>query len=176
MGTRHFVEENDVGQYYKIVNLTKREFLHPHKFGDGLKLMEFGSSPQGTMQALAVLLATSNGQGGGDLRTEDTVIPGRWAGDQIAIVGDYDASERYGGIYGECNDELKEDDGTVRPGKYTDISYDVLFVLLDDYYTAESYAKNDWDVQRWEEDGQEALLGHPNLVAARARAKETETT
>ena len=31
-----------MGQYYVIANLDKKEFLNPHKFGDGVKLMEFG--------------------------------------------------------------------------------------------------------------------------------------
>lgn len=54
-----------MGQYYYVVNVTKRQFLHPHKFGDGLKLMEFGASGGGTMLGLAVLLADGNGRGEG---------------------------------------------------------------------------------------------------------------
>lgn len=62
-----------MGQYHYIVNLTKREFLHPHQFGNGLKLMEFGNSQGGVLAALAMLL-----------------MPERsWEGDRIAIVGDY---------------------------------------------------------------------------------------
>lgn len=56
-----------MGQYYKIVNLTKKEFLTPWAFNDGAKLLEFGSSPEGTMTGLAILLASGNGRGGGDL-------------------------------------------------------------------------------------------------------------
>ena len=29
-------------QYFLVINLTKRQFIHPHVFGDGLKLPEFG--------------------------------------------------------------------------------------------------------------------------------------
>jgi hypothetical protein len=29
-----------MGQYHVVVNLTKREFIHPHKLGSGLKLWE----------------------------------------------------------------------------------------------------------------------------------------
>ena len=46
-----------MGQYYIIVNLDKKQFIHPHKFGDGIKLLEFADSTPGTMTALAVLLA-----------------------------------------------------------------------------------------------------------------------
>ena len=60
-----------MGQYYLIVNLDKRQYLHAHKFGDGLKLLEFGSSGSGTMCALAILLADGNGRGGGDLTIDD---------------------------------------------------------------------------------------------------------
>jgi len=104
-----------MGQYHVVVNLTKREFIHPHKLGSGLKLWEQIASGAngGTGAALLVLLAASNGRGGGDLDVEDNwhgpervdmsgpgPMPesypaiakrtiGRWAGDQIAVVGDY---------------------------------------------------------------------------------------
>lgn len=97
-----------MGQYHYVTNLDRKEFLHPHKFGDGLKLLEFGCSADGIMTGLAVLLATSNGRGGGDLQIEQydpqtkeykaeskraellgEYIVGRWAGDRIAIIGDY---------------------------------------------------------------------------------------
>lgn len=81
-----------MGQYYKIVNLDKKQYLYPITFGDGLKLMEFGSSAGGTMTALAVLMADGNGRGGGDFGngiTVDTELVGSWAGDRIVIAGDY---------------------------------------------------------------------------------------
>jgi len=107
-----------MGQYHMVVNLTKREFIHPHKLGSGLKLWEqiANGAHGGTGAALLVLLAASNGRGGGDLDVENNwhgperVFPrdnaqpgpmpetygeiakrtvGRWAGDQIAVVGDY---------------------------------------------------------------------------------------
>lgn len=77
-----------MGQYYMIVNLDKEQYLHPHAFGDGLKLMEFGSNGRGTMLALAVLLARGNGRGGGDLHSNNRII-GSWAGDRIVVTGDY---------------------------------------------------------------------------------------
>ncbi len=77
-----------MGQYYYVINIDKKQYLYPHKLGDGLKLMEFGMSSYGTMTALAVLLADGNGRGGGDLHSEDPII-GSWAGDRIVIAGDY---------------------------------------------------------------------------------------
>lgn len=77
-----------MGQYYYIVNIDKRQYLHPHKFGDGLKLMAFGCSGDGTMAGLAVLLSNGNGNGGGDLDSDDPIV-GSWAGDRIVVAGDY---------------------------------------------------------------------------------------
>lgn len=86
-----------MGQYYIIVNLDKKQYLRPTAFGDGLKLMEFGASSAGTMLALAVLLASGNGRGGGDLHCpEDTPLVGSWAGDRIVITGDYADNGLYG--------------------------------------------------------------------------------
>jgi len=85
-----------MGQYHLIANLDKREYLYPHEFGDGFKLMEFGQSAGGTLTGLAVLLAATNGRGGGDFwdpGVEDIdglwSPTGRWTGDRIAIIGDY---------------------------------------------------------------------------------------
>ena len=79
-----------MGQYHITVNLDKREFINPHLLGDGLKLWEFGSSGDGgVMMALSMLLACSNGRGGGDYPDHNEDVIGRWAGDRIAIVGDY---------------------------------------------------------------------------------------
>lgn len=86
-----------MGQYHLTVNLDKKEFLMPHKFGVGLKLREQFGVHYGVQDALLMLLACSSGAGGGDF-LHDTFIPyksdkngmiGRWAGDRIAIVGDY---------------------------------------------------------------------------------------
>lgn len=84
-----------MGQYYKIVNLDKKQYLHPHDFGDGLKLCEFGSSGMGTMFALAALLSNGNGRGGGDISSNDSLI-GSWAGDRIVVIGDYADPGQFG--------------------------------------------------------------------------------
>jgi hypothetical protein len=116
-----------MGQFHKILNLDKREFLHPHCFNDGLKLLEFGASGDGTMLALAVLLANSRNRGGGDLRSDDETLYGRWAGDRIVIAGDYaepgDVAEPLEGpnLYDLCYDEAT----------FKDISLDVIKVIRD---------------------------------------------
>jgi hypothetical protein len=81
-----------MGQYHYLCNLDKHEYLDPNYHSDGLKLMEFGQSSGGTLTALAILLASSNGRGGGDFYLpddEDSSLIGSWAGDRIAIIGDY---------------------------------------------------------------------------------------
>lgn len=81
-----------MGQYHRVVNLDKRQYINPTALGDGLKILEFGLDAGGTMTALAMLLAGSargGGRGGGDPRQDIERIVGSWAGDRIAIVGDY---------------------------------------------------------------------------------------
>ena len=116
-----------MGQYYFVVNVDKKEFLHPHHFMDGLKLVEFGSSGNGTMYGLAALLANSNGRGGGDIRSEHKIV-GRWAGDRIVIAGDYAkagaAAESTNNLVGFVN--LYQQ---CYAGHFKDISFDVIEVL-----------------------------------------------
>jgi hypothetical protein len=102
-----------MGQYWKICNLDKKEYLHPHRFGDGLKFCEFGYSGSGTMTGLAILLAApeSMGTGGGDLHNRSPEYLGRWIGDRVVILGDYYDEPQYAGVY-------HSDD-------YTDISEEV---------------------------------------------------
>ncbi len=97
-----------MGQYQLVVNLDKRQYLHPCRLGDGQKLLEFADGGA-TLTALAILLARDNGRGIGDLhvalpdaprerwerngwaraRTAHAHLVGSWAGDRIVIAGDY---------------------------------------------------------------------------------------
>lgn len=142
-----------MGQYWYPVNLDKREFIHPHRLGAGLKLWEQIANHPGVGAALVILCADMpEPRGGGDFDLDDnwhgpertfpehnagpgpmpTAYPnvarqtiGRWAGDRIALVGDYAAQgDRCGWnpatqqpLYLDCG---PDDDGT--PGLYTDIT------------------------------------------------------
>jgi hypothetical protein len=122
-----------MGQYHMVFNVTKKQFLHPHKFGEGLKLLEFGCSGCGTMTALAVLLSNSNGRGGGDLRSDDPLI-GSWAGDRIVVCGDYaESGDVFGHVYGEANEDDTE---------WEDISEKIIAVLCEDRYIAQTLNAN----------------------------------
>ena len=88
-----------MGQYWKCVNLDKREFINSYKLGSGLKLWEQLANHPGTGAALITLCAAMpESRGGGDLslysddENYDAIAArtiGRWAGDRIALVGDY---------------------------------------------------------------------------------------
>jgi hypothetical protein len=80
-----------MGQYHYLINLDKKQVVHPHQIGNGLKLHEQIGWSYATATALVMLLAASSkegGRGGGDFRAQHPLI-GSWAGDRIAFAGDY---------------------------------------------------------------------------------------
>lgn len=105
-----------MGQYWMPVNLDKREYICPHRLGGGLKLWEQANNPPGTPVALFILTtAMPAPRGGGDFQPHPAI--GRWAGDRIAVVGDYaedsdlpKAPVPAGIIYSLCHaaDELED--------------------------------------------------------------------
>jgi hypothetical protein len=126
-----------MGQYYYVANLDKKQYLHPHRCGDGLKLMEFGLSSCGTLSALAILLADGNGRGGGDLRSTNPII-GSWAGDRIVITGDYADNGRFDA---PSDQTLIESIGA---GGWDDVSGPTMEALADD-----DYAKGEMRLDRF---------------------------
>ena len=123
-----------MGQYYKIVNIKKKQYITPHTFGDGSKLMEFSMSANGVLAGLAILLADGNGRGGGDLHSENDIV-GSWAGDNIVVAGDYADAGKF----------VKEPDQTlyeVAGSEGEDISLKVLDALFDDSYYFSEFRKN----------------------------------
>ncbi len=128
-----------MGQYYVVVNIEKKEFLHPHQFGDGLKLLEFGCNSCGILTGLTILLADGNNRGGGDLRSENPII-GSWAGNKIVISGDYADPDKFG-----IKTSTKEDQNCNLYDKatkyYKDISLEVIEALKEDIYIKENLRK-----------------------------------
>jgi len=125
-----------MGQYFKVVNVKKREYINPHMFNDGMKLMEFGMSAGGTLTALAVLLADGNGRGGGDLNSSNEIV-GSWAGDPIVIAGDYADEGKF--LPADKQDTTLYNVVDVE-GK--DISHLVLDALMEDRWFREDFIKN----------------------------------
>lgn len=96
-----------MGQYFLIMNLDKEEYLHPHKMGCGLKLWEICTNNQ--IGVLPFLLRKSSSSGGGDYYgVEDSEYCGRWAGDRIAVIGDYDESGLFNVAREEWDDITKK--------------------------------------------------------------------
>lgn len=92
-----------MGQYYVALNMDKGEFISPTALGGCRKATEILTTYPGLMSALAILLTSSpETRGGGDLDREGyghahpeeyakvaAQVIGRWAGDRVALIGDY---------------------------------------------------------------------------------------
>ena len=77
-----------MGQYFVAVNHTKKEFVCPWCVGGVAKLVEWMLNPQSAI--LPYLLRRSDGSGGGDIEDPSAVdYAGRWAGDNVELLGDY---------------------------------------------------------------------------------------
>jgi hypothetical protein len=104
-----------MGQYYLIVNTDKNEFIHPHSFGDGMKLGEQNK----TIHFLRILIGprknSKDKQWSVVLNNKELIkipylLPGSWSGNKIVFAGEYNDDNLY--------NEVIENFG----GKYTDIS------------------------------------------------------
>lgn len=130
-----------MGQYFKAVNLDKREVVCPWCLKGGAKLWEWAVNRQGAIFTL--LLRKSTGTGGGDYNmpgphiieltdeSQDLAyiigkavaregmpapiptssIVGRWGGDRVALVGDYDEDFAWGDLehYTNITERLVEE-------------------------------------------------------------------
>lgn len=70
-----------MGQYWRVVNLSRHEYFDPGQLGSGVKLAEILSSSKPGQALLLLLTETEDGSSDG--------VMGRWVGDRIALVGDY---------------------------------------------------------------------------------------
>jgi hypothetical protein len=124
-----------MGQYYYVCNVDKKQYLDPHDFGDGLKLMEFGLSARGTLAGLAILLANSNGRGGGDLRADSphAQMVGSWAGDRLVVCGDYsDENDVCGNLWHDIGSENSE---------WENVSSKTMGALLEDRWVRADFVE-----------------------------------
>jgi len=128
-----------MGQYHLLVNLDKKQVVHPHRIGNGLKLCEQVGWEHSTSTVLVMLLAASSGRGGGDFRTNHPLV-GSWAGDRVAFVGDYaepgdipgtNAQVCYRSANAACYPD-EEQDESYEPG-WTDISPQVREMMTSEF-------------------------------------------
>jgi hypothetical protein len=170
-----------MGQYWVPVNLDKHEFIHPHKLGAGLKIGEQVGTHPGTGIALLILTtAQPEARGGGDLDMDENwhgperTFPtynatpgpmpetypaiaartiGRWAGDRIAIVGDYakngDLAPRF-----KAKDIWKQCLGDTPT--WTDVTEDVCRVI--EHELQGKFSGTGW--RRFTFDGEEEPASH----------------
>jgi len=116
-----------MGQYFKVVNKTKKEILNPHTFGNGVKLWELVSDGNGVLQGLGLLLAEGHVEYDKNNELKPSTIIGRWHGDSITILGDYAQDKKGDNIYEtmiDSNGELKK--------SWKDISVETYKTLLKD--------------------------------------------
>lgn len=81
-----------MGQYFRLLNLDKREYVDPWDVGGVAKLWEWCANNQ--CRVIPFLLRQSSEGGGGDIQ-EDYSLAGHWAGDRVVLVGDYDDSKLF---------------------------------------------------------------------------------
>lgn len=129
-----------MGQYFKAVNQTKQEYVCPWCIGGGAKLWEWAANSQGAIFTLLLRKSSATGGGdyggpttqvielgekpdlaeviakgilreGVGLPLPPETIVGRWAGDAVFLVGDYDDSNLYetSKIYRNISQELVEE-------------------------------------------------------------------
>ena len=105
-----------MGQYFKIVNEDKKEVINAWDLGGTAKFWEWLWNPQA--RVFVWLLRKSDEGGGGDINDPERFETlGRWAGDRITLIGDYDSSRLWN------MSETKDTDGKPLPNvAYTDIS------------------------------------------------------
>ncbi len=82
-----------MGQYFYAVNETKKEYVSPWDIGGVAKLWEWCVNKWAGI--FPYLLRKSSEGGGGDRDTSTTEYAGRWAGDTVYLVGDYDESKLF---------------------------------------------------------------------------------
>lgn len=86
-----------MGQYHRLVNLDKQEWVDPHGLGLGSKQYEHTGAFDGSLaDAIYLLVMSSPARGGGDW--PETDASGRWAGDRVVVLGDYTQDNEVKGI------------------------------------------------------------------------------
>ena len=73
-------------EFFIAVNSERKEFLHPHAFGDGMTLMEIVGGSWGFLAGLAILMKRG---------APDNGLVGAWANNRVQLVGDHGSESLY---------------------------------------------------------------------------------
>jgi hypothetical protein len=119
-----------MGQYFRIVNLSKKHFIDIDSLGENNKFDFLGQGLNGIVLA-RLLCSPGNDLMYGDKEKDDIYI-GLWAGDSIVIAGDYDMVE-----YDSENGKVNLYDKVILDHEYTDITTKVIAWLMMDDFTFE---------------------------------------
>ena len=136
-----------MGQYHNLINITKKEFVSGWDTGMMAKHYE-QMGFQGSMADILYCLMIAQGnekRGGGDTDGHDFI--GRWAGDDIAVVGDYYTENSDYWKYRDLYDKVEKDEN------YTNISSSIRSMLKAVY--PELTFKKEWYVTVNEKGEQE---------------------
>lgn len=98
-----------MGQYHKLINITKKEFVVGHDIGINLKHYE-QIGFEGSMADVLYCLMIAQGddrRGGGDVSGHKLI--GHWTGDPVAIVGDYYTEDTDNRSYKNLYDIVEDD-------------------------------------------------------------------
>lgn len=133
-----------MGQYFKIVNTSKKQFVDINALGENNKLSFIGQGLNGIV--LGRLLTSSGADWGNDFYDDfghpnsDKIFMGVWAGDKIVIAGDYDEADTNGIKTSDINDSNRNLYDMVE-SEYENITNDVIKWLANDEQTAEMLAE-----------------------------------
>ena len=98
-----------MGQYHKLINITKKEYIVGHDIGINLKHYE-QIGFEGSMADVLYCLMIAQGddrRGGGDVSGHKLI--GHWTGDPVAIVGDYYTEDTDNRSYKNLYDRVEDD-------------------------------------------------------------------
>lgn len=96
-----------MGQYHKLINLDKKEFVEPHEIGLFSKQYEHTGCEASLADAIYLLVMSSPESGGGDWPATEGVS-GRWCGDRVVVLGDYTKPDAIQGYEGDASDLWRE--------------------------------------------------------------------
>lgn len=105
-----------MGQYYFFANFDKGEYIYPHEYDNGSKLMEFSYQGNNYMNAL------------------ETLLKNHWAGDRVVCIGDYIDEYYKDGPCPEFLQDLCYECGLTLDEKRDGYSYN-LYSYVRDFFT-----------------------------------------